>query len=328
MKRRSFASLFALAALALAGCQDAAPERLTAPATAIAANGAPQDAEQPAFLPYVTSVSVNCPAYIYVGQSGSCMATSHYSDGSISYNASVYWSASNPAVMSVAFGSIYGVSAGTAAAWASVDGVSGAASVQVREAPRVTSIVVSPASDAVAIGGTKQFTAAVYDQYGAQFANQPVSWSVDNGAVASVNASGLATGVALGTTSVRASAGGVSGAGQLSVVPSVSLSGPPSAYHQNVTFTATPNPAGTYHYTWLTKRCTVGGTCASQFSTATQGTDMTSFTSFVSKYDANLVVAVQIRAYAGGPLLASATRLVSGAGEYPPNSSCAPRLFC
>lgn len=319
--RTHLASLAAFASLALVGCQDAMPERLTAPA-------------DPAALPssgaYVTSVSVRCPVSIHVGGFAYCSASAHYSDGSINYAPGATWTSTNPAVLSVSGGMVFGTAVGTASAKATVGTVSGTAVVQVRQPPQATSVVVSPAVDSVQIGGTRPFTAKVYDQNGALRTNPLVGWSVDDPSVASISSSGVATALALGTTTVRATVGTVTGTAQLTATHVVSISGPQTANHSSVTLTATPHPGGTYHYTWKTKRCTVGGTCEATFSPATQGTNLTSYTDFVSRHDVNLVVLVEIRANPDGPRLASYPHHISGEGEPLPigPGSCTPRLFC
>ncbi|HVH12757.1 MAG TPA: hypothetical protein VM759_06890, partial [Longimicrobium sp.] len=105
-------------------------------------------------------------------------------------------------------------------------------------------------------------------------------------------------------------------------------SGPATAYEDTVNLTATPNPSGTYHYTWRTKRCTAGGTCATTYSLATQGTNVTSYKTFVSRHDVSLAVRVEIRATAGGPVLGSNLHFISGEGEPGGQGGCAPQLFC
>jgi|GEM_PF-6634187 len=319
--RTHLASLAAFVSLALAGCQDAMPERLTAPADPAALTS---------FGATVTSVSVYCPVSIYVGGFAYCSATAHYSDGSVDYAPAAAWTSTNPAVLSVSGGTIFGTAVGTAGARATVGTVSGTAFVQVRQPPQVTSVVVSPVSHSVQIGGTRPFTAKVYDQYGGLMTNQPVAWSVDDPSVASIDAAGMATALGLGTTTVRATVGAVTGTAQFTATHVVSISGPSSANHQSVTLTATPYPGGTYHYTWLTKRCTAGGTCGTSYSPITQGTNLTSYTDFVSRHDINLVVRVEIRASAGGPLLAAYPHVIGGEGVPMPvgPGSCTPKLVC
>jgi hypothetical protein len=87
------------------------------------------------------------------------------------------------------------------------------------EPPVVATITVSPSTAAVdALGATQQFTAIARDRDGAVIAGQVFSWSSTSPAVATVNAtSGLATAVANGSTTVRATSGTVSGSAALEV---------------------------------------------------------------------------------------------------------------
>ncbi len=69
----------------------------------------------------------------------------------------------------------------------------------------VASVVVTPATASVAVAGTVQFSAQGYDAGGLAVPST-FTWSSSNTAVATVNASGLATGVTAGTALVRATA--------------------------------------------------------------------------------------------------------------------------
>ncbi|HEX2076525.1 MAG TPA: lamin tail domain-containing protein [Longimicrobium sp.] len=78
-------------------------------------------------------------------------------------------------------------------------------------------VTVTPASATVAAGGTQAFTATALDAWG-----NPVTttftWSTSSAAVATVSASGVATGVAAGTAQIRATAAnGVFGEAALTV---------------------------------------------------------------------------------------------------------------
>jgi|SRR5436190_19184816 len=78
------------------------------------------------------------------------------------------------------------------------------------------SVSVTPSSASIAVNGTVQLTAT---------ASPPksvtgFSWSSTNTAVATVSASGLVTGVAAGTTTIRATAGGVTGTSAITVTAS------------------------------------------------------------------------------------------------------------
>jgi trimeric autotransporter adhesin len=76
-------------------------------------------------------------------------------------------------------------------------------------APILTNIVVTPATATIAINGTEQYTATGYYSNGAVFPNLSVTWSVGNSTVASITSGGLATGLAIGTSTVTATASGI-----------------------------------------------------------------------------------------------------------------------
>jgi len=78
-------------------------------------------------------------------------------------------------------------------------------------------VVVSPDSAAVPAGGTQQFTAAITDLHGNAIPGAPVAWSSSAPSVATVDGSGLATGVATGQASITATAGAASDAAVLTV---------------------------------------------------------------------------------------------------------------
>ena len=78
-------------------------------------------------------------------------------------------------------------------------------------------VVVSPDSASVVPGATQQFTAAVTDLHGNPLPGAPVTWSSGDPSVATVDASGLATGVATGSTTITATSGGASDSAVLTV---------------------------------------------------------------------------------------------------------------
>src|SRR5216683_745751 len=96
--------------------------------------------------------------------------------------------------------------------------VSGTASVTVTAAPVLTTITVAPSSASVATGGTKQFTATGFDQFGNPMSPQPAfNWSVSGGGT--ISPSGLFTAGATGggPFTVTAASGSVSGPANVSV---------------------------------------------------------------------------------------------------------------
>ena len=81
----------------------------------------------------------------------------------------------------------------------------------------VSSVVVSPASATVNQGGTQQYTATAFDASNNAIPGTSFTWTTSDNTIATVNASGLATGVAAGDAIITASASGKSGTGGLHV---------------------------------------------------------------------------------------------------------------
>jgi uncharacterized protein YjdB len=113
----------------------------------------------------------------------------------------------------------------------------------------VASVSVSPASASVTVGQTVQLTATPKDANGTALTGRVVTWASSNTAVATVNGSGLVTGVAAGSATITATSEGQSGTSALTVTPvpvaSVSVS-PASASvdtGKTVQLTATPRDA-------------------------------------------------------------------------------------
>lgn len=78
---------------------------------------------------------------------------------------------------------------------------------------------VTPPTPTVSAGSTVQLSATLRDVYGNVLSGPGVTWSTANGAVATVNASGLVTGVAPGTVVIQATSQGKTGVATVTVVP-------------------------------------------------------------------------------------------------------------
>ena len=88
-------------------------------------------------------------------------------------------------------------------------------------APVATTVAVTPASAVLLfIGESVQLSAEVRDQAGRAMPGAAVTWTSSDLAVASVDASGLATAAGGGTATVTAASGSASGTAQVSVEPS------------------------------------------------------------------------------------------------------------
>ena len=87
--------------------------------------------------------------------------------------------------------------------------------------PTLSSISVSPANPSVPGGNTQQFAASgTYSDGTSHDITTQVTWNSSNTLVATVNSSGLATAVAVGTSSITATSGSISGSTTLTVTSS------------------------------------------------------------------------------------------------------------
>ncbi|HLI03012.1 MAG TPA: Ig-like domain-containing protein, partial [Terracidiphilus sp.] len=120
----------------------------------------------------------------------------------------------------------------------------------------------TPATASIAAGATQQYTATgTYSNGSTQNITGAVTWTSSNAAAATINASGLATGVAAGSTTITATSGSIAGTASLTVSgsssgsPSFRLGASPStltiAHGSSGTETITAAPAGGYTGTVL-----------------------------------------------------------------------------
>ncbi len=135
-------------------------------------------------------------------------ATAAYSDGSSAdITSTATWSSSSTAAATIAPGGFaYGVSPGTTTISASLNGVTGSVNASVKT---VSNLTIAPTSATIAAKATQQFTAeATYTDSTQQDVTTFVPWTSSNPNYATINSSGLATGVLPGTTNIGANWGG------------------------------------------------------------------------------------------------------------------------
>ena len=156
---------------------------------------------------------------VQIGATRQLAVNATYSDASTAdVTATSVFVSATPASATVGAngGLVTGVAAGSSPVTASVGGMSANTTISV---PAVTlaSIAVTPGSASVTIGGQQQFIAtATYSD--ASNAVIKATWSSTTPGNASVQpGSGLATGIAAGTTTISASLGGISGSALLTV---------------------------------------------------------------------------------------------------------------
>ena len=166
--------------------------------------------------PHVTSIAVG-PLDVTLQLGGTQQYDATVSDQHGNpMSVDVVWSSSDETVVTVdESGLATAISAGTATITASVESVSGTATVIV-EAPVVTSIQLTPVESTLQPGATQQYVATVRDQNGNPMSANLI-WSSSNENVARVDQSGLATAISAGTATITASVGSVSGNATMTV---------------------------------------------------------------------------------------------------------------
>lgn len=152
------------------------------------------------------------------GQTLTLVATA-YSCAGVLGSVPFTWESQNTAIATVSTaGVVSGVaSGGPVQIIARAQGKQGAASVTVGSVP-VASVAVTPNPTSVGVGRTAQLTARAFDAQGGELAGRVATWSSANEAIATVNASGLVTGVAAGgPATISATVDGVVGSSQVTV---------------------------------------------------------------------------------------------------------------
>ena len=171
----------------------------------------------------VTTVTVapSSPS-IAVGANATLQATVKDAQGNVMSGQTITWSSNNTGAATVnASGVVTGVAAGSATITATCAGVSGSSAVTVTAlpppAPVVTTVTVAPSTASVAVGATTPLTATVKDAQGNVMSGQAITWSSNNTTAATVNTSGVVTGVAAGSATITATCAGVSGSSAVTV---------------------------------------------------------------------------------------------------------------
>ncbi|HKW17252.1 MAG TPA: Ig-like domain-containing protein [Terriglobales bacterium] len=173
--------------------------------------------------PTLASISVS-PASpsITVAATQQFTATAKDSNGNTMTGVTFTWASSATTVATInSTGLATAVSAGTTQITASASGVTSSNDTLTVTDP-VATITVSPSSPSIAAGATQQFTATAKDSGGNTLSGITFTWASTVTGVATINTSGLATGVSTGTTQITASAGGVTSANDtLTVTPRI-----------------------------------------------------------------------------------------------------------
>lgn len=131
-----------------------------------------------------------------------------------------FWQSSNTGVATIdQNGLATSSTAGTTDIRASARGIqSSPATLTVRDVQRVlTRVDVTPLSATIPASGAQQFTAHGIDQFGNEIAGLTFTWESTNTGAATIDQTGLATGVAQGQTTIKATSNSITGTATLNV---------------------------------------------------------------------------------------------------------------
>ena len=175
----------------------------------------------------ITSVQVSpSTKSIAVGATQQFSATLHYSDGtSWDVTSTAAWNSSDATIVSMSgTGMANGLAAGTVNITAKSGNFTGTATLGVTAAAvNLKSITVAPAAFSMPVNTTQQFTATgTYTDGSSSDLTNVVTWHSQSNTVATINASGVVSSAAAGTTQISASLAGVTVSTTLTVTaPSI-----------------------------------------------------------------------------------------------------------
>ena len=166
--------------------------------------------------PTTVAVTPDTLALTAIGQTVQLTAEVRDQVGRTMEGIPVSWSSADTTVAAVdSLGLVTAIGGGATTIAATAGAVSGTAVVTVMQS--AGSVVVSPAADTVAPGDTLRLAAEAFDENAHRVEGAEFRWSSSDVSVATVDASGLVTGVAEGTATVTAAAGDASGASEITV---------------------------------------------------------------------------------------------------------------
>jgi len=198
---------------------------------------------------HLTSITLS-PASVSIapGTRQQFVATGNFDDGSTQVLTSALWSSSAISVLTMdASGLGVAVGPGTSTVTAISGTISATASVTVTNATLV-SLAITPLASSMPAGAVKQFTATgTFSDNSSEDMTDSVLWSSSAASIATIDNSGIATSIAMGSTTITAEWGAITQSTTLTVsnvtLVSITISpaNPRLEVHTSLKFTATGN---------------------------------------------------------------------------------------
>jgi uncharacterized protein YjdB len=167
---------------------------------------------------------------IIIGHSVQLTAIARNAAGQTLTGRPVSWRSGAPGLASVSSnGLVTGLQPGTAVIIATIEGITGSATVTVAQVP-VASVTVTPSSFSLTAGQKVNLSATLKDASGNTLTGRIVSWSSSDNSVATVASNGEVTGVGSGSATISASSEGQVGTATITVgaVPVATVNVAPS----------------------------------------------------------------------------------------------------
>jgi hypothetical protein len=176
--------------------------------------------------PALQSIAVTPPnPSVSAGGTEQFTATGTFDGGSMhDITSQVVWTSSNTAAVTISNapgspGLATAVAPGSSMISAALNGVTGSTSITVNT-PSLVSIAVTPPGPQIIVGTDQQFTATgTLSDNSTENLTSQVTWSSSDTAVATIDPTGLATSLAVGTSTISAVLDGITGSTALTITP-------------------------------------------------------------------------------------------------------------
>ena len=197
--------------------------------------------------PVLTSLNVTPPrATLAAGDSLKFIVTARDQNGNVMPAGAVAWTSSDPAAGTIDDDGVFtALAAGTTTVTAASGDIAGTAVVTVSsDEPVLSRIAITPPAITLNAGDEETFVATAYDQHGTAMPADAVAWASSDPAAGTIDDGGLFIALDAGTTTITATADGITGAADVTVVrpaPGVVVSPPAITLDEGETwlFTAT-----------------------------------------------------------------------------------------
>src|SRR4029079_5287593 len=152
----------------------------------------------------VATVEINTSSFsMTVGQTGQLTAIAKDARGAVLTGRAVGWSSGAPSVVTISStGVVTAVGAGSAIVFATIEGRTASATINVRLIA-VTSVTIAPPSSNIAVGGAVQLVPTVLSGT-TVLTNRVVGWTSSSDAVAVVSSTGRVAGIKHGVATITA----------------------------------------------------------------------------------------------------------------------------